>query len=82
MKLVHEKKKKSNFSPGSVHFSELFFFLKYFLVDKLTIAKEKFRLAIFLRKIGRKMTFDFGGPWNPVDMTFHKISNCFIIPRA
>ena len=39
-----------------------------------------FRLAIFYRKIGRKMTFDFGGPWNPVDMTFHKISNCFIIP--
>ena len=25
------------------------------------------------------MTLDFGGPWNPVDMTFHEISNCFII---
>ena len=41
--------------------------LPYFLVDKLIIAKNIFRLAIFNRKIGRKITFDFEGPWNPVD---------------
>ena len=81
MKLVHEKTKKSKFFQGMYIFQN-FFFLKYFLVDKLTIAKKNFRLAIFYRKIGRKITFDFGGPWNPVDMTFHKISNCFIIPMA
>ena len=80
-KLTHEKTKKSIFSPG-INIFPNFFFLKYFLVDKLTIANKFFRLAIFYRKIGRKMTFDFEGPWNPVDMTFHKISNCFIIPRA
>ena len=40
MKLVHEKTKKSIFSQG-LHIFQNFFFLKYFLVDKLTIAKKK-----------------------------------------
>jgi hypothetical protein len=47
-----------------------FFFLKYFLVDKLANAKKNIRLAIFFRKIGPKMTFDFEDPGNPVEMTF------------
>ncbi len=84
MKLVHEKR-KNQFFPQRMHIFQNFFFLKYSLVDKLTIANKKFlsnRLAIFYREIDRKMTFDFGGPWNPVDMTFHKFSNCFIIPKT
>ena len=60
--------KKSKFFPGNEYFSN-FFFLKYFLVDKLANAK-KFRLAILFRKIGPKMTFDFEDTGNPVEMTF------------
>ena len=76
------KKRKNQFFSQGMHIIQNFFFLKYFLVDKLTSAKKIFRLAIFYQKICGKITFDFGDPWNPVDMTFHKISNCFIIPRA
>ena len=76
------KKRKNQFFSQGMHIFQNLFFLKYFLVDKLIIAKNIFRLAIFYRKIGRKITFDFEGPWNPVDMTFHIISNRFIIPRA
>ena len=76
-----KKRKNQIFSQG-MHIFRNFFFLKYFLVDKLIIAKKIFRLAIFYRKIGREITFDFEGPWNPTDMIFHKISNFFIIPRA
>ena len=39
-----------------MHIFQNYLFLKYFLVDKLTIQK-KIRLAIFYRKIGTKMTF-------------------------
>ena len=46
------------------------FFLKYFLVDEPANAKIFFWLAIFYRKIGPKMTFDFGNPGNSVDVTF------------
>ena len=35
-----------------------------------------------IEKYVGKITFDFGGPWNPGNMAFHKISNCVIIPRA
>ncbi len=73
-KIIHEigalKNEKINFFPRECIFFKNFFFLKYFLVDKLVIAKKNFRLAIFYRKIGRKITFDFEGPWNPVDMNF------------
>jgi hypothetical protein len=41
-----------------------------FPVDKLANAKKYFSLAIFFRKIGPKMTFDFENPGNPVEMTF------------
>ena len=51
-------------------FFRTFFFLKYFLVDKLANAKKTIWLAIFYRKIGPKMTFDFGDPGNLVDVTF------------
>ena len=61
-----KKRKNQHFSQGMQILSELFF-IKYFSVDKLTI---------FYRKMAEN-DFDFGGPWNPVDMTFHKISNCF-----
>jgi len=61
--------KKSIFSWG-MHIFSNFFFLKYFLVDKLANAKKNFRLAILFRKIGPKMTFDFKDPGNPVEMTF------------
>ena len=29
-------------------------------------------------RIYHKISFDFEGPGSPVDVTFHKISNCFI----
>jgi hypothetical protein len=32
--------------------------------------KNNFWLALFFRKIGLKMTFDFGGPGNPAERTF------------
>ena len=76
-----KKRKNQIFSQG-MHIFPNFFFLKYFLVDKLTITKKIFELAIFYRNTDPKMTFDFGGPWNPGNMTFPKISICFIIPRA
>ena len=44
--------------------------MKYFLIDELTNAKKNFRLALFYRKIGPKMTIDFEDPGNPVEMTF------------
>ena len=72
-----KKRKNQIFSWGMHIFPNFFFF-----VDKLTSTKKFFGLAIFYRNIGRKMTFDFGGPWNPGNMTFLEISNCFIIPRA
>ena len=53
-----------------MHIFSNFFFFKYFSVDKLTNAKKIFWLAIFYRKIGPKMTFDFEDPGNPVDVTF------------
>ena len=67
------KNEKIKFFLRECIFFRTFFFLKYFLVDKLTSAKKNFGLAIFYRKIGRKMHFDFGGPWNPGNMTFPKI---------
>ena len=51
------------------YFSELFL-LKYFLVDRLANAKNFFWLAIFYRKIGPKITFDFEDPGNPGEITF------------
>ena len=59
IKMVYEKTKKSNFFLENAYFSALFF-LKYFLVVKLTDAK-KFGITIFYRKIGRKMTFEAPG---------------------
>ena len=38
------------------------------LISKLM--QKNFWLAIFYRKIGPKMTFDFEDPGNPVEMTF------------
>ena len=53
-----------------MHIFSNFFFLKYFSVDKLTNPIKKIWLAIFYRKIGPKMTFDFEDPGNPVEMNF------------
>ena len=64
------KKRKNQFFSWGMHIFSNFFFLKYFLVDKLANAKKFFWLAIFYRKIGPKMTFDFEDPGNPVDVTF------------
>jgi len=41
--------------------------IKYFSVDKLTDAKKIFLVAIFYRKKGQKVTFDFGVPQNPAN---------------
>ena len=54
--------------------------LKYFSVDKLTNASKKIRLALFYRKKGPKMAFDIEDPENPAEMTFRKISTCFVNP--
>ena len=59
--------KKSFIFPGNNFFSKLFF-LKYFLVDRLANAKNFFWLAIFYRKIGPKMTFDFEDPGKQVEI--------------
>ena len=70
--------KKSIFFPR-----EGIFFLKYFLVDKLTNAKRNFLASYLLSK--KRSEIDF---WlwrslrNSVDMTFLKISICFIILRG
>ena len=64
------KKRKNQFFSWGMHIFSNFFFLKYFLVDKLANAKKKIWLAIFYRKIDPKMTFDFEDPGNPVEMTF------------
>jgi hypothetical protein len=68
------KKTKNQFFSHGRHIFPNFFFLKYFLVDKLTSKKKIFWASC--RKKGMKTTFDFD------NMTFLKISICFFIPRA
>jgi hypothetical protein len=43
------------------------------LADKVYNAKNIFWIATLYPKKGRKMTFDFEDPGNPVEMTFSKI---------
>jgi hypothetical protein len=64
------KKRKNRFFSLGMHIFQNFFILKYFLIDEVTNAKKFFWLAIFYRKIGPKMTFNFEDPGKPVDMTF------------
>jgi hypothetical protein len=45
-----------------MHIFTNFFYLINFSVDKVYNAKNIFWIAILYRKIGRKNTFDFGGP--------------------
>ena len=48
-----------------IYFSKLFIISKaYFSELFFNFCKKNFWLDIFNRKIGRKMTFDFGGPWD------------------
>jgi len=44
--------------------------------------QKKFRLAIFFRKIGPKMTFDFEDPWEPDRNDFLKNFNLFHLSYA
>jgi hypothetical protein len=41
-------------------------------MDKVYNAKNIFWISTLYPKIGRKMTFDFEDPGNPVEMTFSK----------
>jgi hypothetical protein len=51
-----------------------------FICQKFEKKGSNFEIKIYRIKKNRpKMTFDFGCPWNPVDMTFHKVLKCFII---
>ena len=54
--MKNEQQKNQIFSQG-IHIFQNFFFLKYFLVDKVTIGKRNFRLANFYRKKGSENVF-------------------------
>jgi hypothetical protein len=75
------KKRKNQFFSRGMHIFSNFFFLKYFLVDKLANAKKNFRLVIFLKNKS-KNDFWLWGPWEPGRNDFLKNFNLFHLSYA
>jgi hypothetical protein len=62
---IYPKIKKSIFSLANANISQLFLLDKdkdKVSVDKVYNAEHLFCIATLYRKIGRKVTFEFGGP--------------------